>query len=88
MARLVDAAIDAAPQMLDEGAKQAPIGATDGEVSVEADFGLPHQAGFLCYYHKHATRLRPRQGAWDCRLALPNAAPGEGGGERAAVLEL
>src|SRR5208337_4883470 len=49
MARLVDAAIDAAPQMLDEGAKQAPVGATDGEVSVEVDVGLPHRAGSPCY---------------------------------------
>src|SRR5271166_5571646 len=42
VARLVDAAIDAAPEMLNEGAKQAPVGATDGEVSVEQDVGLPH----------------------------------------------
>ena len=35
VARLVDAAIDAAPQMLNKGAEQARISAADGEVSVE-----------------------------------------------------
>ena len=49
VARLVDAAIDAAPQMLDEGAKQAPVGAADGQVSIEVDFGLPHRAGSPCF---------------------------------------
>jgi hypothetical protein len=49
VARLVDAAIDAAPEMLDEGAKQAWVGAADGELSVEVDVGLPHQAGSPSY---------------------------------------
>ncbi len=44
VARLVDAAVDAAPQMLDKGAKQARVRAADGEASVEVDVCLPHQA--------------------------------------------
>ncbi len=44
MVRLVNAAINAAPQMLNEGAKQAPVDAADREVSVEQDFGVPHPA--------------------------------------------
>ena len=35
MAGLVDAAVDPAPEMLNKSAKQAPIDAADGEVSVE-----------------------------------------------------
>src|SRR5271166_2456568 len=46
VAGLVESAVDAAAQMFDEGAKQAPIDAADGEVSVEVDFGLPHRADF------------------------------------------
>ena len=44
VARLVDAAVDPAPEMLNEGAEQPPIDAADGEVSVEYDLGLPHRA--------------------------------------------
>ena len=44
VARLVNAAINAAPEMLNEGAKQARVDAADGKVSVEQDFGLPHAA--------------------------------------------
>ena len=42
MARLVDAAIDAASEMLDEGAEQARIGVADGKIAIEENFGLPH----------------------------------------------
>ena len=36
VAGLVDAAIDAAAEMLDEGAEQARIGAADGEIAIAA----------------------------------------------------
>ena len=42
MAGLVDAAIDAAAEMLDEGAEQARVGLADGEVAVEEDAGVTH----------------------------------------------
>ena len=40
VAGLVDAAIDAAAEMLDEGAEQARIGGPDREVAIQQDAGL------------------------------------------------
>ena len=42
MARFEDAAIDAAAQVLDEGAEQALIGPSDGEVTVQANVDVTH----------------------------------------------
>ena len=42
MAGLEDAAIDAAAEMLDEGAEQARVGAADGEIAMKADFDVTH----------------------------------------------
>ena len=42
MAGFVDAAIDAAPQMLDEGAEYAAVQCVDDEVAVGDDAGLLH----------------------------------------------
>ena len=42
---LVEAAIDAAPEMLDEGTEQARIGLTDGECAIEMDLGFKHGGG-------------------------------------------
>ena len=42
MARLEDAAIDAAAEMFDEGAEQARVGAADGEIAVQADLDVTH----------------------------------------------
>src|SRR5262249_34560190 len=42
MARLIDAAIDAAAQMFDERPEQAGHGVADGEIPVEHDQGLSH----------------------------------------------
>ena len=42
MAGLEDAAIDAAAEMLDEGAEQARIGAADGEIAMQADLDVTH----------------------------------------------
>jgi len=52
MAGLVDAAINAAAQMLDEGAKQAPVYSPNCEISVDQDLGLPHRAAFLSSFFK------------------------------------
>ena len=38
----IDAAIDAAAEMLDEGAEQARIGVADGEIPVDQNVGFPH----------------------------------------------
>lgn len=48
VAGLVEAAIDAAAQMLNAGTKQARVGAADGAAAVEVDFGLPHRAWPPC----------------------------------------
>ena len=40
MPRLEDAAVDAAAEMLDEGAEQARIGRADREVAIDEDFDL------------------------------------------------
>ena len=42
MAGLEDAAIDAAAEMLDEGAEQPRVGAADGEIAVQADVDVTH----------------------------------------------
>jgi len=42
MAGLVDAAINASPEMLDERTEQARVGVTDGEVAVDQNAGFPH----------------------------------------------
>ena len=55
MAGLEDAAIDAAAEMLDEGAEQAWIGAADGEIAMQADVDVTH-AGRL----RGKFRLRPQ----------------------------
>ena len=55
MAGLVDAAVDATTKMLDEGAEQARVGLTDGEVAIEKNAGLPH-VGIL---HKSRMRSAP-----------------------------
>ena len=39
MAGLVDAAVDATTKMFDEGAEQARVGLTDGEVAIEKNAG-------------------------------------------------
>ena len=48
MAGLEDAAIDAAAEMLDEGAEQPPVGRADHVVAVEPHFGLAHCASLQC----------------------------------------
>ena len=42
MSGLVDAAIDAASEMLDEGAEQAGIGIADGEIAIHQNFCFSH----------------------------------------------
>ena len=42
MARLEDAAVDAAAQMLDEGAEQPPLGDADGKIAMHADVDGAH----------------------------------------------
>jgi hypothetical protein len=42
MARLEDAAVDAAAEMLDEGAEQARIGVADGEIAMQANVDITH----------------------------------------------
>ena len=42
MARLVDAAVNAAPQMLNKGPEQPGVGIADGKVAIEKDFGVAH----------------------------------------------
>ena len=42
MSGLVDAAIDAASEMLDEGAEQAGIGVADGKIAVQQNFCFSH----------------------------------------------
>lgn len=42
MAGFVDAAIDAAAQMLDEGAEEPRVGVADGEGAIAGDAGLSH----------------------------------------------
>ena len=44
MAGLEDAAIDAAAEMLDEGAEQARVGVADGEVAIEQHVGFSHRS--------------------------------------------
>jgi hypothetical protein len=42
VARLPDPLVDAAPEMLDEGAEEAPVGCADGEVVVEKHLAIRH----------------------------------------------
>jgi hypothetical protein len=42
MTRLEDAAIDAAAEMLDEGAEQVRVGGADGEIAMQADLDVTH----------------------------------------------
>ena len=57
MAGLVDAAVDAAAEMLDEGAEQAAIGGPDGEIAVEKDVSCRHAALHLV---RHGARGKAR----------------------------
>ncbi len=45
MAGLEDAAVDAAPEMLDEGAEQPRMGGADGEIAMQADADVTHGWG-------------------------------------------
>ena len=47
VAGLVDAAIDAAPEVLDEGAEQARIGVADREVAIHQNGGFSHLGSLL-----------------------------------------
>ena len=45
MAGLEDAAIDAAAEMLDEGAEQPRVGVADGEIAIQADVDVTQLLG-------------------------------------------
>ena len=55
MSGLVDAAIDAASEMLDEGAEQAGVGVADGEIAIHQNFCFSHFPSdilnFRCVLH-------------------------------------
>ena len=78
MTGLEDAAIDAAAQMLDEGAEQSVIGSRDGGIAIEVD---------LC--GKHATisvHDASRQASLPCRSAAASAPRPAGSGASTELL--
>src|SRR5690606_34110238 len=74
MARLIDAAIDAAAHMLDEGAEHAPVEIGDDEVAVDDEFGVQHGSKALGLIFGWLWRGPPPAGAgrrrWNVPLAL------------------
>ena len=67
--RLVDSTVDAAAQLLDESSEQERVDAADGEVPIEQDCGLPHEAGaFGCA----KARMQSRKISCNRRVAIPS----------------
>ena len=64
MARLVDAAVNAAAEMLHEGAEQARVGFSDREIPVDHYFGVTHGRFLRCWWVGHAR---------SCRAAVPRS---------------
>ena len=58
MAGFEDAAIDAAAEMLDEGAEQARVGAADGEIAMQADLDVTHGGRLLGKFPAPAAAAR------------------------------
>ena len=72
MAGLVDAVVDAAAEVLDEGAEEAAVDRADGEVRVEGELGGGHGWSFEVEVRRGTRTVRAGSGGY---LRAPSESP-------------